>query len=249
MNSNPDLASTWKGRILICVEHEESENPLCLARPCARKDLLDKVESHCVPKEFTYFVEAGSCIVVPKPFKEYTFMMKIGAEEWITTKAPLAGKSFVRWNERAHNPADKRKKEPITFTAPYGSIEELPDVFFYLLDGKNAISYSRCKASKFFDKNPKILWREMTADPVLDVITSPELAGIISLKMSIAKGTAADVSLEKEDAWKKGPTKRPKVNKVRAFIFQAKDLPSADADGSADPMIVVWDNVEEEKVD
>jgi Ca2+-dependent lipid-binding protein len=38
-----------------------------------------------------------------------------------------------------------------------------------------------------------------------------------------------------------------KSTKVRAYIYQCKDLPAADEDGSSDPYIQVWDFSEKKK--
>ena len=46
-------------------------------------------------------------------------------------------------------------------------------------------------------------------------------------------------------AWKKPPPKRPQIKKVRAFIFQCRDLPPADEDGTSDPFLKVWDTSKE----
>ncbi len=43
------------------------------------------------------------------------------------------------------------------------------------------------------------------------------------------------------EAWNKVVPKRPKNFKVRAFIFQCRDLPAADSDGQSDPYIQLWD--------
>ena len=55
------------------------------------------------------------------------------------------------------------------------------------------------------------------------------------------------INFEQFDAWKKLPPKRLNVMKVRCFLFQCRDLPSADDDGQSDPYIVVWDNSDQKK--
>jgi len=49
------------------------------------------------------------------------------------------------------------------------------------------------------------------------------------------------IDYSKYDAWKKPPLKRLKIKKVRAYIFQCRDLPAADEDGQSDPYIKIWD--------
>jgi len=42
-------------------------------------------------------------------------------------------------------------------------------------------------------------------------------------------------------------SKRYTPVKIRAYIYQCKDLPSADSDGTSDPFIVMWDMSKEFK--
>lgn len=50
-----------------------------------------------------------------------------------------------------------------------------------------------------------------------------------------------------QNTWKEKISRRPPFNKVRAFIYQCKELPSADEDGLADPFVQVWDNVDKDE--
>jgi len=68
-------------------------------------------------------------------------------------------------------------------------------------------------------------------------VDSPEKAGICSFKLSILQGDKSSVNLEKEPEWKKRIPRRPGTNQVRAFIYQCRELPAADDDGSSDPFI------------
>ena len=52
------------------------------------------------------------------------------------------------------------------------------------------------------------------------------------------------VDLAKEPNWKKRLASRPITQKLRCFIFQAKDLPAADEDGTSDPKVVVFNSID-----
>lgn len=39
MNANPEVASTWKGRILMQVTAEKTEKPLCMMRQLSKEDV------------------------------------------------------------------------------------------------------------------------------------------------------------------------------------------------------------------
>lgn len=67
-------------------------------------------------------------------------------------------------------------------------------------------------------------------------------AGLISIKLAIHdKSKNGPIDFTQFNAWKKPPPKRPMNFKVRAFIYQCRDLPAADSDGNSDPYICVWD--------
>jgi hypothetical protein len=48
-------------------------------------------------------------------------------------------------------------------------------------------------------------------------------------------------------AWNKKIAKRAVPIKIRAYIYQARDLPAADSEGTSDPYITVWDTTATDK--
>lgn len=64
---------------------------------------------------------------------------------------------------------------------------------------------------------------------------------MISFKMSIASAEQGQVNFKKHKAWKKNPPKRAHPVIIRAYIYQCKDIPAADSNGTSDPFIKVWD--------
>ena len=61
------------------------------------------------------------------------------------------------------------------------------------------------------------------------------------MKLSLNNTTKnKDVNLKAQPAWSKPPPKRLSAWKIRAYIYQCQDLPSADSEGSSDPFIEVW---------
>ena len=73
-------------------------------------------------------------------------------------------------------------------------------------------------------------------------------SGIISVKISIHdKSKSGAIQFKDHKAWSKDPPKRMGVKKVRAYIFQCRDIPAADSDGQSDPFIKLWDTTAVEK--
>lgn len=68
------------------------------------------------------------------------------------------------------------------------------------------------------------------------------MAGLVGLRISIH-----DVSRNGPYDWSKGVwgsrlSKRPSNKKARIYIYQCRDLPAADSNGTSDPFLVVHDS-------
>ena len=188
-------------------------------------------------KEYEIQAEVGAGVCLPDA-KKYTIRIQI-ADFCIETKGPKEKKpSYNRWSERF---------ESVKFQCPYSSVEELDRVYFYLMDGSMPICFWRGNAVDFLDRNPKYAWYPLTNDLAIGKVQNAYDAGMIQIKLSIN-----DLQKNPPVVWNQYPTWREKAPKrltpmkVRCYIFQCKDLPSADTDGTSDPYISVWnpDNIE-----
>lgn len=104
------------------------------------------------------------------------------------------------------------------------------------------LSYAKFPASEFMNPNPELRWVEFNIDPVVKGVDSPELAGLCSFRLSIHKGDKSSIDFKSLSEWKKKVSKRPNPNFIRAFLYQCKDLPAADEDGTSDPFIQIFDH-------
>ena len=55
------------------------------------------------------------------------------------------------------------------------------------------------------------------------------------------KTNDGEINFKDFDSWKKKVPKRSNPVTIRAYIYQCRDLPAADAEGTSDPFIEVWD--------
>lgn len=200
MNNQPTLATKWKGRVLVCIEHEDVERPQasCVQTP---KEIIEGATELLKPKAYTIMAEVGSCIVTPEDCGEYSMQFRIANEEINIEKKPLVGFNYNRWNYRLD------KEREVFF--PYNSVEEIGDIFVYLMKGDNIVSYKRVPAKNFTEKDPIISWHEMEPEPVGGHVTSPKKAGLVSFKLSIGRGKKEDFNFLKEKHWSKKPARRP----------------------------------------
>ena len=71
---------------------------------------------------------------------------------------------------------------------------------------------------------------------------------MISFKLSIHDVSAnGKINFREYDSWKKNPSKRAIPVTIRAYIYQCRDLPAADSNGTSDPFVKVWDMSDKQK--
>jgi len=87
-------------------------------------------------------------------------------------------------------------------------------------------------------------WISLIPDPCVNKVKSPNDAGMISFRLSIHDiGRNGDINFV--DTWKRPPKKRCNPVKVRCYIYQCRDLPAADSNGTSDPFVKIWDTSKE----
>ena len=100
---------------------------------------------------------------------------------------------------------------------------------------------------------PEYRWITLLPDLCVNKVKHPKDAGMISFKMSVHQ-VYRDRTMNKDiynnfkdyEAWSINEPKRLHAVKIRAYIYQARDLPAADANGTSDPYLRVWDMSEDE---
>ena len=84
-------------------------------------------------------------------------------------------------------------------------------------------------------------WHPFTCDLSVGEVTEQFKAGMFSMKICINQVSKNGIlDFKAYDAWKKPPPKRLNSWKIRAYIYQCKDLPAADSSGSSDPYVELW---------
>lgn len=160
MNSNPEAASQWKGRILIHYQLKETKEPEMkiadippeiLSQKVGEKLLLDTWYSK---KPFQIIGEIGSAIALPDS-KNYRIKISINDWSWTTPKPVEKKENYCRYSERFV--IDKAEM-------PYLIEESIGEVFVYLMDGDDPICYWKGKSVEFFNPSPEFKWRPFTND-------------------------------------------------------------------------------------
>ena len=151
MCHNPDIATCWKCRVLVGVDYEDVEQPLCNLEQITDLELIDKANKLSVATEFQYQFFAGSVICPPKNSEEYYLKVSIAHHSWICKKG-MVGVNFNRWNEKTPQTEIKM---------PYGSVEEIGYVYIYLMNKDNEpLSFAKFAAKEFENPSPELKWVE-----------------------------------------------------------------------------------------
>lgn len=171
MNEQPEMGSSWKGRVLMQIEASDAKHP-------ERKEqvLEETIKTNAIAygffqeHEFEVIAEVGMGISLPSNSKSYTVMIKIGDFE-IQTESPKESKSgYNRWSERFQ----KRVMKTV-----YPTIKQMENIFVYLMDGSTPICFWKGKVSEFTDPNPKYRWIILKNDKSIGKVSEDHEAGMI----------------------------------------------------------------------
>ena len=242
MNKNPEMGSLWKGRMLMQVYTVKTEKPVYKVEQIPEED-VEVSKQYRVNRTFRFMTQINSAIALPEDDQEYEVVVRIADKEITTGKAVFSKGSYNRFNFRT-------KPEEAEFVGPYVNREDIGAVFVYLrrkfkIGGLKDICFYRGHVREFFDPNPvELKWIQLLIDKVHNEVKEPHKAGLVGMRLAVhdvTKFGTIDWNSYKE-TWGKRLPRRPGNLKVRAYIFQCRDLPAADSDGTSDPFLQLTDS-------
>jgi hypothetical protein len=99
MNENPEIASNWKGRVLLQVSAFKTDKPV--AKVCRTENkLVQEAQEETKDNTYSIIAEVGQAICLPKKNKKYTVKIIVGGEVLETKEAKVVDSNYNRWNER-----------------------------------------------------------------------------------------------------------------------------------------------------
>ena len=222
MNDQPEYASTWKGRILMQIIAEETENPTMKICTVDNRALNDSYKIEKL-KEYQVFFEVSQGICLPGKEK-YKIKLKIGDFELITDKPSDYTTGYCFWNYRNIKAIMK---------TPYPDVENMERVYIYLMDDDKPICFWRGMVSDFTNPNAAVAWVPLINDLAIGKVTKTHKAGMISFKLAIHDVERnGQIDPEYLPSWSNELPQKASLYKVRAFIYQCKELPASDKDGN-----------------
>lgn len=197
MNENPELASNWKGRILMQIECSETEKPV--AKVCKiDQEIVDDANAYKTNRKYQMIAEVGQAVALPYNDK-FSVKILVGGQEFLTGKAKVAKKDYNRFNERF---------ESRIVSTPYSTIEEFGTVFVILLDDDKPICFYKDHIKNFTDPDADYRWVSLQPDMSVKKVKDANKAGMISFKLAIHQVTDEEINFKEYKAWKKLPPKR-----------------------------------------
>jgi len=233
MNEHPEYASQWKGRVLVQVTKEKTEKPLAKMIDICEDDITKMKESGALElKKYTFIAQIGQAVCLPSD-KKYNIKVTVGGHMMVF-------KPFDQKKASTYKRYGRVDQE--TIELPYVNIDDMSKVIVQLMDKEDPVCYWIGSVKDFKDPNPKMNWYPFTPDKCVNKVTQPFQVGQFSFKMSIHdESRNGEIDFKTQPAWKKKVPKRSNPVRVRAYIYQCRDLPAADAEGTSDPFVKVWD--------
>jgi metal-sulfur cluster biosynthetic enzyme len=183
--------------------------------------------------EYCFKAEVGQGIAMPKE-QSYKIKFAIRDNVWTTGDSKHNG-TYSFWGERLEAtwsmlPTCTKVKDA-----------KVPKLFIYLMDGDTPISHTVVSMLDLMKPEAQWKWVQFARCPVINEVANDYEAGLISIKMSIHRmKNDPELDLSTYNAWQVEPITEYAKRKVRCYIFQCRDLPSADDDGSSDPFLQIF---------
>lgn len=109
------------------------------------------------------------------------------------------------------------------------------------MSGEYPVCWWKGRVSDFMEPNAEYKWLNMKNDKAYGYVTKEHEAGMIQLKLAFnSRKKSGAIDFTKYEAWKRPPPRRLNNKIIRAFIYQMRNLPSADEDGSSDTFVEAW---------
>lgn len=248
MDSNAEIGSRWRGRIYLKIDCFDSDSPTSGIRPIEDDQILSEIAKINRNHQWTVKIKLIDGFYFPKDNEKFSVLVKMQENscpfDSLSTKRP--------WNMI-------KSLQPITLT---DSIDEVPDLFIYLLNkDKQIICFQRIKASELY-LNDDIMMIKLFPEPTVGKVKELYLSGLLKMKIKIASAIKdknvdwSDFEDEIDDLCAE-INKEPNDNNnnlkpylIIANVHMTRYLISGDRDGTNDPYTVIrlLDNKQETSV-
>ncbi|RLN67548.1 hypothetical protein BBP00_00001562 [Phytophthora kernoviae] len=250
MNTYPDIASTYRGRLLISFriltnddnefdETNQKRNTKSIPRDLYPRERIYRMRAH-----FVWGSQIPSFLSSKRPGQKskMQLVMSCGLNE-IASSRNRNVNGVVEWNNM---------EESEKMLLPE-DLSQVPDIFLYLCRGegdtRKAVCFRRFTAKELLEDgggfNSSLEWISMKEDQAIDALEDDTFPGNVLVRLGF--GTE---EMAMQTAWDRSDLDA--VNKripyqLRVHIYQGRRLPPADSNGLLDPFLIVRCMGEKEK--
>ena len=246
MNSNPIVASRWNGRILLKILCKDIDKPERSIIDMNQND-IDITNRISRDTLWAMKVKLYNMYYLPTKYKKYSLKITCQDSNILFTEKETT-KQCIVYNSLKNMEIQSLATEK----------DELPDVFFYLLNPKGQpVCYQRIPAGAFH-LNQEIMIIKLFPEPCINEIDTCVESGIIKAKLFLYKSderNKVDLTQFKEgDSENEEADDLEAMNNFEAFgigqklkesysvvvvVYMSRYLESADSGGTNDPMTII----------
>ena len=249
MNQNAEIGSSWNGRILLKIDYKTTDTPITSVVDLDEKKYGDILrEAHSLTRNVKWIIKAKlyCAYYLPKQFKKFKVRICMQDSNYeFEQKKPI--NEYIQWNQVG----------TFEFSSLNDDKEQLPDMFFYLLNDKDVpVCFQRIKSTSIH-LNDQIMIIKLFPEPCYDEVKTNINAGLLKVKICLYnKSTEFDkIDLSKfkegesEDENKKednylanaafggiGQTIK-ELYTVVCVVYMCRYLISKDSSGNNDPYV------------
>lgn len=239
MNTYPEIATTYRGRILMTLrivdndddaldETNQKRNVKKLPRDLYPRERIYRMRAH-----FVWGCEIPSMTVNGLKSK-VQLVMSCGLNEIGSSRGKNVN-GVVEWN-------DMEESEKMLLPE---DLSQVPDIFLHLCrgegDSRRAVCFARFKAKDLLESHSgfkgDVEWVSMKEDNAVNALDDETFPGNVLVRMGF--GTE---EMAMETPWSRSDLEA--VNKrvpyqLRVHVYQGRRLPAADSNGLLDPFLIV----------
>ena len=178
MNTNAEIGSRWKGRILMLIEHNSVDNPISRKRKIDNQSLINEANVLSRKHLWSVYVKVYNAYYLPSNKDKYSIRIEM-QDSNVQFPEKKSDNGSIEW----------RIFKTLQCQTLTDQINELPDLFIYLLnDSKEPICFQRIKACEFH-LNSDIMIVKFIPDPCFNKVSKLCESGILKIKISIVNKT------------------------------------------------------------
>ena len=178
MNTNAEIGSSWNGRILLKIDYNKTDTPITSVKDI--KDIENIIEkANNIKRNIKWTIKAKlyCAYYLPKEYKKYKIKICMNTFEncQMNFEQKEAINEYISWEDM----------KEFSYNTLTEDKEELPDIFFYLINKDDIpVCFQRIKASSFH-LNDQIMIIKLFPEPCYDKVSSTINSGLLKIKLTL----------------------------------------------------------------